>query len=337
MIRYLRSRPRRTDPRVRRIHREIRQRLGLLPEALTLHDPDPELLAASWSTLREVVVADGKVPRKLKEAMAIALSVANRCPYCVDAHGVMLHALGDGTAERALRRGAEVGDSTLAAATAWAAATRRAESRELRTFPFDPAERPEAIGTVACFHYINRMVTILLGESPLPLAGGPLHGPLLALTGRWLSRTARRRPPPDEAAASPPPGETPEHLDWARPSPPIHGAFVRFHATVEESAATLLTATARRHLRGYLAGWRGEEPPLGKEWLETATRGLAPAERPAGRLVLLTALAPHRVTQDDVEAFRRHHHEDAALLALLAWGGYEAARRVVAWLPGEAG
>ena len=37
----------------------------------------------------------GIVPRSYKEAVAVAVSALNSCPYCIDAHLIMLYALGE--------------------------------------------------------------------------------------------------------------------------------------------------------------------------------------------------------------------------------------------------
>lgn len=44
---------------------------------------------------RETLVA-GRVDRAVKEAVAVAVSKTNRCPYCVEAHATMLTAAGEG-------------------------------------------------------------------------------------------------------------------------------------------------------------------------------------------------------------------------------------------------
>ena len=37
----------------------------------------------------------GSIPREEKEAIAACISQLNRCPYCVDAHTIMLRATGN--------------------------------------------------------------------------------------------------------------------------------------------------------------------------------------------------------------------------------------------------
>jgi AhpD family alkylhydroperoxidase len=66
--------------------------LARMPLFMTL-SPAPGVLAATWALLRESLLA-GHAPRTGKEVVATAVSLANRCPFCVDAHTVLLHATG---------------------------------------------------------------------------------------------------------------------------------------------------------------------------------------------------------------------------------------------------
>src|SRR6266508_4326022 len=71
---------------------------------LTLHSPTPEVLAGVWSILRETLLAGG-VERAQKEVVAAVVSKTNECPFCVDAHRLMLEATSDYDAAGAIMRG----------------------------------------------------------------------------------------------------------------------------------------------------------------------------------------------------------------------------------------
>jgi hypothetical protein len=81
-----------------------------------------------------------------------------------------------------------------------------------------------------------------------------------------------------------------------------------------------------------LASWDGR--PVGRSpgWADSAVSGLAAAQRPAGRLALLTALASFQVVPSDVDAFLAEQPGDQALVELTAWASLAAARRVGSWL-----
>lgn len=332
--RQLKPLPLPPPPEVAPVWAQIESDLGLLPPPLVLHSPVPSLLAAAWATFRETVVVEAGLPRAVKEAMAVAVSEANRCPYCVDAHAVGLHSAGAGAVERALAAGGGKLDPALRNRVEWAAAAGRpADPARGGAPPFSPDELAQAIGTVVAFHYINRVVTVLLPEHLLPVRNRWLRRPLLALVGARLAASARR---PHEPGASlallssrPDPASGPA---WAAGAPAVATAFAALGTAVEEAVADVLTTDAREATAARIAGWDGEPPPLGSEWLDEPLAGLPAADQPAARLAILTAVASHRAGEEPLAAFRRRHPGDAALVGLTAWAAYRAADRVAARL-----
>jgi hypothetical protein len=72
-------------------------------------------------------------------------------------------------------------------------------------------------------------------------------------------------------------------------------------------------------------------------WADSAISTLAAADRPAGRVALLVALAPHQVSEADIDGFRRGGG-DAELIAAAAWASMAAALQIGSWLtPASAG
>lgn len=91
-IRYIqRVAPNVAEGLVGQVYAQIKKEFGALAEPFTLHSPSPELLAGAWSACRESLLV-GNVRRDVKEAVAATVSRINRCPYCVDAHTIMLNA-----------------------------------------------------------------------------------------------------------------------------------------------------------------------------------------------------------------------------------------------------
>lgn len=304
---------------------EMRREFSAAPP-LTVHGAQPEVFAASWAVLRETVLAAGRVPRGLKEAVASAVSATNDCPYCVDVHSMFVHAA---------RGGPQAGTTAeREALVEWARACRSPGDPRLTTPPFDAAAAAEIIGTAATFTYINQIVTVLLDESPFPAAVRFLRAPLSRLAGRFLVRSVARPLPPGAALGRLPEVATPEHLDWARGRPTIAGAFARFAAATAAAAAPVLPPAVRTRVTTVLEGWQGEEPPFGRAWLDEAVAGLPASDLPAARLAVLVALAPRRVKATDVADFAASAPGDAALVALLSWTAHETARRATTWMRG---
>ena len=83
----------------------------------------PELMKAFW-VFDKLAVADGAIPVKYKELMAIAVALTTQCPYCIDIHSNNARKAGATDAEiaeagmvaAALRAGAAVTHTTHALA-----------------------------------------------------------------------------------------------------------------------------------------------------------------------------------------------------------------------------
>lgn len=71
-----------------------------------------------------------------------------------------------------------------------------------------------------------------------------------------------------------------------------------------------------------LLDWDGSHPPLDLSGFPDRR------ERPGARLVLLAALAPYRITDEDVAAWRRPEHTDHCLVHLVAYGAFLAVDRI---------
>jgi AhpD family alkylhydroperoxidase len=322
---------------VAEVYSQARREFGLLPP-IPLHSPVPRLLAGAWCVLRETLVT-GQVERPVKEALAAAISRLNRCPYCIDAHTLMLAAAGERDAARALAAGKPdlLRDEALREVVAWGAAHRSPGAAPLLRPPFPAADTSEMIGTAMAFHYINRMAHVFLPESPYPLppAARWAKGWVRKLVaGRYTALVSARRAP-GESLTLLEPAELPADLPWARGNPNVAGAFARFAVTVEEAVQDALHERVRERVLERLEAWDGTDPGLGglgQEELDAALGGIPGEERAAGRLALLTAFASYRVDGDVVAAYRARRPADSQLLGAVSWVSYVAARRVGRWL-----
>ncbi|MGI8666799.1 MAG: carboxymuconolactone decarboxylase family protein [Jatrophihabitans sp.] len=328
-IRYVRPvRPRGATGTVAQVYQQAEREFGLAAPPLALHSPVPELLAASWSILRETLVADGQLSRAAKEGIASAVSQSNSCPYCVVVHGATLRGLqsqagaagSDPAAEERLQR--------------WAQASGDQRAMLAMAPPFAPECAPEAIGVALTFHYLNRMVSIYLPDSPLP----PMLPPAgTAQAGRFLGRFMRElsaRPhPPGASLALVESAELPDDLWWAAGSPAIAASFAAAAAVTDRLGAEYVSGPVRELVRDCLQQWDGADPGLDTSWLQRGLADLPTAERAAGRLALLTAFAPYRVDEATVADYRQAHPEDRSLIALTSWTAMSCARRIGSWIP----
>lgn len=316
------------------VYEQARPEFGLLPPIL-LHSPNPELLAGMWCVLRETLLC-GAMPRATKETVAAAVSRANRCPFCVDAHSIMLTAAAGGGAAQAIAAGRDQDlEPELAAVLAWATSGRSPAvpgmPGPLRP-PFPPEHLAEMIGTVAAFEYVNRLAHAFLPGSVVPPAAGRFKGFVTRLAALpFVSRVRRQRQPGLSLRLVPEEGLPPAQ-PWARPSPAVAGAFARFIAAVDAAGRESLPAEVRALVAGRLAVWDGTDPGLGSAWLDEAATAVPAAERPAARLALLVAFASYRLDDEAIAAFRATQPGDRALLGAVAWAAFTTADRIAARL-----
>lgn len=317
---------------VAEVYAQAERDFGLLPP-VPLHSPIPPLLAGSWCVLRETLLV-GRQPRALKEAVAAAVSRLNRCPFCVDAHTLMMAAADERRAADVIAAGkdAEIDDPALRHAVAWAAAHRTPHAPELADPPFPAGDTAEMIGTAMAFHYINRMAHVFLPETPYPIAAKWAKGLVRRVAAGGFAKRVRGNRPPGESLFLLPEAELPADHPWAAASPTVAGAFARFSAVVKAAAREGLPEPVRESVEARLSTWDGSDPGLSQAWLERDLAEISKEDRPAGRLALLTVFASYRITDADVTDYRIRHPEDRHLLGAVSWSSYVAARQVGLWL-----
>ncbi|WP_307544295.1 carboxymuconolactone decarboxylase family protein [Streptomyces sp. V3I8] len=318
--------PRSATGRTAEVHRQIARDFGIeAPPTFVVLSSSPDLLAATWALMRESLLA-GDGSRTGKELAALGVSRANRCPFCVDAHTVLLHATGDHALAERLARGGTPEKEVQARMVAWGEATRVPGSPELTPPPFFVRHTAAYVGTALSFHFINRIVSALLTENLLP-GNVQRFRPVRSLVGRSVARTLRRRLVPGTSLALLD-GDAGPGPDWAAGTAvgPAYAAL----RTAATAGAGLLTGADRSLVRQTVALWDGTHQPL--VWDALPDR----ADRPGARLAILAALAPYRITDEDVAAWKKPPYTDRCLVRLIAYGAFTAVDRIERALPLEA-
>jgi AhpD family alkylhydroperoxidase len=272
--------------------------------------PAPEVHAALWSAFRESQLV-GQAPRGDKEIVAAAVSAANRCAFCTDAHAVMIHAGGDHETADAVTRGAVPADAAAARLVAWA------QDPAAVAPPFPDALAREYLGTLLANHFINRMMDALRPEPLLP-ANPTLARVSRRALGVALGRTVRRTHQPGVSLLMVDVTRLGSLPPWAGDSA-VGAAFAALREA-SQGGAKLLDPARTKGVRTTVAARIGAPVPLGRDWTGTAD--------PAARLAVLAALAPARIAAADVAAWRRDHHNDGDLVRLLAFGAWTAVEQV---------
>jgi AhpD family alkylhydroperoxidase len=315
-------RPEHASGLVARVYRQVGRDFGMLAPPVVLHSPAPDSLAAGWLMLRETLLARGLVDRATKETVATEVSLGNACPYCVDVHRALLHGFSGGGRN----------DGRSEAIAGWARASRSKETAALHPVPFSAGQAPELIGVAVTFQYLNRMVNVFLGDSPLPPqvpAGG--RGLLLRLFGLIMRLSVREARRPGASLRLLPAAPLPADMSWAEGSPTVAAAFARAAAAVEAAGRRSVPGPVRDLVTARLDDWNGRPPGLGRGWTAEALSGLDPAQRPAGRLALLVAMASYQVDRVVVDEFRADAADDRTLVELASWASLAAARRIGGW------
>lgn len=78
--------------RVRELYRKIVLQRGKLSNIMKVHSLHPEAMDAHLNLYRAIVLSSGSLTREEREAIAVVVSGANGCPYCLRHHGeALLH------------------------------------------------------------------------------------------------------------------------------------------------------------------------------------------------------------------------------------------------------
>ncbi|MGW3997641.1 carboxymuconolactone decarboxylase family protein [Amycolatopsis sp. NPDC004772] len=307
-------RPGRAQGLVREVYRQVERDFGMLAPPIALHSASPEVLAAAWLMLRESLVAGGSASRAGKEAVAAAVSAANSCPYCVEVHAMALGSLGEPAAAAAIGAGtiASIPDGALRALTAWAGG----EGSLPADVPDDVAAEYTAVAVA--FHYLNRMVSVFLGPSPLPEAVPPsARAKAKAVLGFLL-----------KPGAAPPAGQALDLLPAApgpEPGDTLSDAFARAVVAIEAAGERSVPSRVRELVRRELKAWDGTPPGLSRAWVEPVLAELPAEERAAGRVALLTARSAYQVTDADIAAVSPERTDHRGVVELVSWAALTAA------------
>jgi AhpD family alkylhydroperoxidase len=313
-------RPRQAGGLVARVYGQVERDFGMLAPPVALHSPAPEVLAASWLMLRETLVATGLVDRASKEVVATKVSEGNACPYCVEVHSATAGGLG-----------VPIGDAEPIGA--WAAASGTRSSTGHADVPFPVEHAPELVGVAVTFQYLNRMVHIFLGDSPLPpTVPAAARGQARRFLGWFMGSAAGKPARPGDSLELLPDAPPAEDLSWTAGNPTIAATFARAAAAIDAAGERSVPRPVRELVAATLSTWDGQPPGPSRAWVADAIAGLAPADHPAARLALLTARAPYQVDQSVIDEFRRARSGDNTLIELTAWASLAAARRVGSWI-----
>ena len=86
--------------KVKEVYEQIQEAFGLpfVPNLFKAMAHNPDLLEANWRRVG-TIMGRGRLDRKTKEMIAVAVSATNNCEYCINAHTAALKRMGVTDAE----------------------------------------------------------------------------------------------------------------------------------------------------------------------------------------------------------------------------------------------
>jgi len=163
--------PARLDADIQAVYQKCMEKLGLVPNVLRAYSFHPQKLRNFMTMYNELMLGDSKLSKLEREMVAVVVSSANRCYYCLVAHGQAVRRL-SGDAElgemMALNyRVAKLSPRQRAMLDfAWKLTVTPHQVEEpdraaLRTAGLDDAEIFDLADVVAFFNLSNRMAFAL--------------------------------------------------------------------------------------------------------------------------------------------------------------------------------
>ena len=323
--------PSKATGKLKQVYAQISRDMALAAP-FTLHSSQPDLVAGVWSAERETLF-HGIVPRGYKEAVAATVAVINECPYCIDAHSVMMQASDEGDAAKIVKsQSGTIKDEKLQQLVDWAKASRTPDADIILNPPFSKEEAPEIIGGALAFHYINRMVNIFVEGEMMPDMGF-MNGLMRnIMSGTMIKSMIQRKTVPGDSLQFLPEADLPDDFAWAVNNEIIAKTFAGFADILSKLIRDVVLEGTIATVQSVYDSWHGDDKGISRAWLNQAIDSLDEKEVVSAKLMLLAGLASYQVTESDIADFRQYYPEDAQLIAVTAWGAWSAVRRISSWL-----
>ena len=160
---------RRLDPDLQKYFRACDEKIGFLPNVLAAYSFDETKLRAFIGMYNDLMMGDSALSKLEREMVAVVVSAANRCYYCLTAHGQAVREMSGDPALGELLvmnwRAAKVPKKQRAMLefahklTVAPAETGDAERRALRRAGFDDRAIWDLCAVVGFFNMTNRLAT----------------------------------------------------------------------------------------------------------------------------------------------------------------------------------
>ena len=315
---------------VKTIYAELKKEMGDVVEPISLHAPLPDLLKGIWGILRETVLVEQEMSRKNKECVGAAVSSSNECPYCVDAHTIMIIGLKDKIAAKAIvnKDLSLISDDELKKLIDWSFNTRFFNLQMIKEAPFDAMQAPEVIGTAVFFHYLNRMVTIFLGPTILPMNISFLKEPMKKMAAAMFSKVLATKKEAGTLDYVEKISTSGRDFSWASTNERVEKVFQYFDSVTDKCADEYIPKETRDFINEEMQKWDGANLKSTKELDELLTK-IPEGNRPMAKILYLICLSPHRIQPSHFEDCQKcFGGSSEAILGSFAWASFQAAKRI---------
>lgn len=312
---------------VKEVYDQLKSEMGDVVEPISMHALIPDLLTGIWGILRETVLVEDEVERKVKEAVGAAVSSSNECPYCVDAHTIMILGLKDKlVADAIVKKDLNlIKNDKVREIVNWSFNTKNFKSMAVNNPPFPSTHAPEIIGTAVFFHYLNRMVTIFLGSTILPLNINFLKGIMKSMAAKMFSGVLAQKKEAGKVENS---SSEIKALYWAQSNARLEHVFSYFFRVVSHLGKKSIPEEVREFMKDQIINWDGGDL-LNTRDLDTIVSVITPRNQPLARMLYLTAFSPHRIQEYHFEEFKLFYNgKDDHILSALSWASWISAVKI---------
>ncbi len=316
---------------VRDVYQQLKDEMGDVVEPISMHALVPELLQHIYSILREVVIIEDTVPRKYKEAVGAAVSSSNDCPYCVDAHTIMIIGLSDKKMAKAVVKKdlSLLEDRETIKLIRWSFNTKAFDSLIVKDPPFSAKQAPEIIGTAVFFHYLNRMVTCFLGPTILPMNVSFLKEPMKKMAAMMFSKVLNTEREAGKVLNPQLLGDGDRNLQWTKTNKRVSHVFISYQRLIDGLAKDYLPQDVIEFIEDQIDVWDGREVKLNTRILDREVESVSPRYRPIARILYLVAFTPYRVRDYHFAEFRSLFMDsDMAILVAFSWASFKTATKI---------
>jgi len=160
---------RKLDPDIRKYFDLCDEKIGFLPNVLAAYSFDQAKLRAFMAMYNDLMLGDSRLSKLEREMIAVVVSAANRCYYCLTAHGQAVRAMsGDPSLGETLVMNWRVAQVTprqramlefAHQLTVDPAATGAAARRALKRAGFSDRDTWDIAAVAAFFNMTNRLAT----------------------------------------------------------------------------------------------------------------------------------------------------------------------------------